>query len=49
MTNGVLGATILVSPPLLADVPYTLLKGAVYIHPTFAEGLFFLLDDVKPA
>ncbi len=33
---------------MLADVPYTLLKGAVYIHPTWAEGLFFLLDDVKP-
>ncbi|MGO9516196.1 MAG: mercuric reductase [Candidatus Korobacteraceae bacterium] len=33
---------------MLADVPYTLLKGGVYIHPTWAEGLFFLLDDVKP-
>ena len=33
---------------MLADVPYTFLKGAVYIHPTWAEGLFFLLDDVKP-
>jgi pyruvate/2-oxoglutarate dehydrogenase complex dihydrolipoamide dehydrogenase (E3) component len=33
---------------MLADKPYTLLKGAVYIHPTWAEGLFFLLDDVKP-
>ena len=33
---------------MLADVPYTLLKGAVYIHPTWAEGLFFLMDDVKP-
>jgi len=33
---------------MLADLPYTLLKGAVYIHPTWAEGLFFLLDDVKP-
>jgi pyruvate/2-oxoglutarate dehydrogenase complex dihydrolipoamide dehydrogenase (E3) component len=33
---------------MLADVPYTLLKGAVFIHPTWAEGLFFLLDDVKP-
>ncbi len=28
-------------------MPYTLLKGAVYIHPTWAEGLFFLMDDVK--
>ncbi len=33
---------------MLADQPYTLLKGAVYIHPTFAEGLFFLMDAVKP-
>ena len=33
---------------MLADLPYTRLKGAVYIHPTWAEGLFFLLDDVKP-
>jgi hypothetical protein len=33
---------------MLANVPYTLLKGAVYIHPTLAEGLFFLMDDVKP-
>jgi pyruvate/2-oxoglutarate dehydrogenase complex dihydrolipoamide dehydrogenase (E3) component len=33
---------------MLADSPYTLLKGAVYIHPTLAEGLFFLMDAVKP-
>jgi pyruvate/2-oxoglutarate dehydrogenase complex dihydrolipoamide dehydrogenase (E3) component len=33
---------------MLADAPYTLLKGAVYIHPTLAEGLFFLMDEVKP-
>jgi pyruvate/2-oxoglutarate dehydrogenase complex dihydrolipoamide dehydrogenase (E3) component len=55
----VLGATILSSDGgetvhilytlMLGDLPYTLLKGAVYIHPTLAEGLFFLLDDVKPA
>ncbi len=32
---------------MLADQPYTFLKGAVYIHPTWAEGLFFLLQDVK--
>jgi len=32
---------------MLADLPYTLLKGAVYIHPTWAEGLFFLMDDIK--
>jgi pyruvate/2-oxoglutarate dehydrogenase complex dihydrolipoamide dehydrogenase (E3) component len=34
---------------MLGDLPYTLLKGAVYIHPTLAEGFFFLMDDVKPA
>ncbi len=34
---------------LLADLPYTLLKGAVYIHPTLAEGFFTLMDEVKPA
>jgi pyruvate/2-oxoglutarate dehydrogenase complex dihydrolipoamide dehydrogenase (E3) component len=33
---------------MLADAPYTLLKGGVFIHPTWAEGLFFLLNDVKP-
>jgi pyruvate/2-oxoglutarate dehydrogenase complex dihydrolipoamide dehydrogenase (E3) component len=54
----VLGATILsrdggetVHIPytlMLGDLPYTLLKGAVYIHPTWAEGLFFLMDAVKP-
>jgi pyruvate/2-oxoglutarate dehydrogenase complex dihydrolipoamide dehydrogenase (E3) component len=31
-----------------ADAPYTVLKGAVYIHPTLAEGLFGLMDSVKP-
>ncbi len=34
---------------MLADLPYTRLKGAVYIHPTLAEGLYYLRDDVKPA
>jgi len=33
---------------MLADVPYTVLKGAVYIHPTLAEGFFGLMEDVKP-
>jgi pyruvate/2-oxoglutarate dehydrogenase complex dihydrolipoamide dehydrogenase (E3) component len=33
---------------MLADLPYTFLKEAVFIHPTWAEGLFFLLNDVKP-
>jgi pyruvate/2-oxoglutarate dehydrogenase complex dihydrolipoamide dehydrogenase (E3) component len=54
----ILGATILsgdggetVHIPytlMLADLPYTLLKGAVYIHPTWAEGLFLLMDAVQP-
>ena len=34
---------------ILADAPYTVLKGAVYIHPTLAEGFFGLLESVKPA
>jgi pyruvate/2-oxoglutarate dehydrogenase complex dihydrolipoamide dehydrogenase (E3) component len=33
---------------MLGNLPYTLLKGAVYIHPTLAEGFFSLLEDVKP-
>ncbi len=33
---------------MLADLPYTLLKEFVFIHPTWAEGLFFLVNDVKP-
>lgn len=33
---------------MLGNLPYTLLKGAVYIHPTLAEGLYALMDDVKP-
>jgi pyruvate/2-oxoglutarate dehydrogenase complex dihydrolipoamide dehydrogenase (E3) component len=32
-----------------ADAPYTVLKGAVYIHPTLAEGFFGLMEAVKPA
>jgi pyruvate/2-oxoglutarate dehydrogenase complex dihydrolipoamide dehydrogenase (E3) component len=34
---------------MLAGAPYTLLKGAVYIHPTFAEGFYGLMDSVKLA
>jgi pyruvate/2-oxoglutarate dehydrogenase complex dihydrolipoamide dehydrogenase (E3) component len=34
---------------MLGNLPYTLLKGAVYIHPTLTEGFFTLLDSVKPA
>ena len=33
---------------MLADAPYTVLKGAVYIHPTLAEGFFGLTESVKP-
>jgi pyruvate/2-oxoglutarate dehydrogenase complex dihydrolipoamide dehydrogenase (E3) component len=34
---------------MLGKLPYTVLKGAMYIHPTLCEGFFFLLDSVKPA
>jgi pyruvate/2-oxoglutarate dehydrogenase complex dihydrolipoamide dehydrogenase (E3) component len=33
---------------MLAGLPYTLLKGAVYIHPTLAEGFYTLMEEVKP-
>jgi pyruvate/2-oxoglutarate dehydrogenase complex dihydrolipoamide dehydrogenase (E3) component len=33
---------------MLAKQPYTLLQGAVYIHPTLAEGFFALMKSVKP-
>jgi pyruvate/2-oxoglutarate dehydrogenase complex dihydrolipoamide dehydrogenase (E3) component len=55
----ILGASILASEGgelvqilgtlMLANQPFTLLKGAVYIHPTLAEGFFALMEDVKPA
>ncbi len=32
---------------MLAGLPYTLLKGAVYIHPTLAEGFFGLMEAVR--
>jgi pyruvate/2-oxoglutarate dehydrogenase complex dihydrolipoamide dehydrogenase (E3) component len=54
----VLGASILASEGgelihvlytlMLGNLPYTALKGAMFIHPTLAEGFFFLLDSVKP-
>ena len=54
----ILGASILASEGgelvqilstlMLARQPYTLLKGAVYIHPTLAEGFFALMENVKP-
>jgi pyruvate/2-oxoglutarate dehydrogenase complex dihydrolipoamide dehydrogenase (E3) component len=33
---------------MLAGAPYTLLKGAIYIHPTIAEGFWTLMEEVKP-
>jgi pyruvate/2-oxoglutarate dehydrogenase complex dihydrolipoamide dehydrogenase (E3) component len=58
-TDKVLGASLLASSGdevvqilstlMLADKPYTLLKGAIYIHPTIAEGFFALMDSVQPA
>jgi pyruvate/2-oxoglutarate dehydrogenase complex dihydrolipoamide dehydrogenase (E3) component len=33
---------------ILANAPYTVLKGAVFIHPTLAEGFFGLMESVKP-
>ena len=55
----IIGATILASEGgelvqllhavMLAGAPYTLLKGAIYIHPTLAEGFWSLMDSVKPA
>jgi pyruvate/2-oxoglutarate dehydrogenase complex dihydrolipoamide dehydrogenase (E3) component len=31
-----------------AGAPYALLKGAIYIHPTLAEGFWTLMEEVKP-
>jgi pyruvate/2-oxoglutarate dehydrogenase complex dihydrolipoamide dehydrogenase (E3) component len=57
-TDRLLGAAILsaeggeliqiLSTLMLAEKPYTLLKGAIYIHPTLAEGFFGLMESVKP-
>ena len=57
-TDRILGASILgveggetvqiLGVMILADAPYTVLKGAVYIHPTLVEGLFGLMESVKP-
>jgi len=56
-TDRILGASILgieggelvqiLGAMILADAPYTVLKGAVYIHPTLAEGFFGLMESVK--
>jgi pyruvate/2-oxoglutarate dehydrogenase complex dihydrolipoamide dehydrogenase (E3) component len=58
-TDHILGASILgteggelvqiLGAVMMAGAPYTVLKGAVYIHPTLAEGFFGLMDSVKPA
>jgi len=57
-SDRILGASILASEGgelihvlytlMLADQPYTVLKGAIFIHPTLCEGFFALLDSVKP-
>jgi pyruvate/2-oxoglutarate dehydrogenase complex dihydrolipoamide dehydrogenase (E3) component len=57
-TNRIVGAGILgdqggelvqvLGLMMLANAPYTLMKGAVYIHPTMIEGFFGLMDSVKP-
>ena len=33
---------------ILADAPYTVLRARFFIHPTLVEGLFGLLESVKP-
>jgi dihydrolipoamide dehydrogenase len=57
-TDQILGAAILSAEGgelvqilefvMLAGAPYTLLKGAIYIHPTLAEGFWTLMEEVKP-
>ncbi|MBV8233887.1 MAG: mercuric reductase [Planctomycetaceae bacterium] len=57
-TDRILGAAILATEGgelvqilhavMLAGAPYTLLKGAIYIHPTLAEGFWTLMEQVKP-
>jgi pyruvate/2-oxoglutarate dehydrogenase complex dihydrolipoamide dehydrogenase (E3) component len=57
-TDRILGASILgleggelvqiLGALMLAGAPYTVLKGAVFIHPTLAEGFFGLMESVKP-
>ena len=57
-TDRILGAAILATEGgelvqilgavMLAGAPYTLLKGAIYIHPTLAEGFWTLMEEVRP-
>jgi pyruvate/2-oxoglutarate dehydrogenase complex dihydrolipoamide dehydrogenase (E3) component len=56
-TDKILGAAILATEGgelvqnlefvMLTGASYTLLKGAVYIHPTLAEGFWTLMEEVK--
>ncbi len=58
-TDRILGASILATEGgelvqmlgavMLAGAPYTLLKGAVYTHPTLAEGFWTLMETVQAA
>ncbi len=58
-TDRILGAAILsteggelvqmLGAVMQAGAPWTLLKGAVYTHPTLAEGFWTLMESVKPA
>ena len=57
-TDRILGAAILgieggelvqtLGALMLAEAPYTVLKGAVFIHPTLTEGFFGLMESVRP-
>lgn len=43
--GGELVQTLMVA--MMAGAPWTMLKGAVYIHPTLTEGFFSLMDSVQ--
>jgi pyruvate/2-oxoglutarate dehydrogenase complex dihydrolipoamide dehydrogenase (E3) component len=55
-TDKILGASILgtaggelvqiLGAVMMADAPFTMLKGAIYIHPTLAEGFWSLMENV---
>jgi pyruvate/2-oxoglutarate dehydrogenase complex dihydrolipoamide dehydrogenase (E3) component len=55
-TDKILGASILATAGgevvqilgavMMAGAPFTVLKGAVYIHPTLAEGFWSLMEKV---
>ncbi len=58
-TDRILGAAILgieggelvqiLGAVMLAGAPYTILKGAIFIHPTLAEGFWTLMEAVAAA